>query len=73
MDVYLQGNHLHLVLEFLVTDLELVIKQSSAIFTYSDLKSWMWMICSGLTPVFLLLCFPLNTSLLAVGSLRILP
>lgn len=39
---------INLVLEYLNTDLEAVIKDRSLLFTASDIKSWMLMLCRGL-------------------------
>lgn len=47
IEVYTSGQNLNLVLEFLVTDLEIVIKDRSLIFSPADVKSWMVMLCRG--------------------------
>lgn len=51
LDVFSSGAAapaINLVLEYLNTDLELVIKDRSLVFTAADIKSWMLMLCRGL-------------------------
>lgn len=51
VDVFSSGTRspsLNLVLEFLDTNLEALIKDKSLIFTQADIKSWMAMLCRGL-------------------------
>jgi cyclin-dependent kinase 7 len=46
--VYRQGMNLHLVLEYLDTDLEKVIKDKTLTFQQGDIKSWMLMMMRGI-------------------------
>jgi cyclin-dependent kinase 7 len=48
LDVFAQGPTLNLVLEFLDTDLEALIKDMGKHFTCADVKSWMAMAFRGL-------------------------
>lgn len=48
LDVFAQGPTLNLVLEFLDTDLEALIKDGRKHFTCADVKSWMAMAFRGL-------------------------
>ncbi|KAJ1928350.1 TFIIH complex serine/threonine-protein kinase subunit kin28 [Tieghemiomyces parasiticus] len=48
LDVFSQKTNLNLVLEFLDTDLEMVIKDTDLIFKPDDIKSWMLMTLRGL-------------------------
>lgn len=48
LDVFSSKSNLNLVLEFLDTDLEAVIKDRSLVFQASDIKSWMYMTIKGL-------------------------
>lgn len=48
LDVFSNKSNLNLVLEFLDTDLEAVIKDSSLVFQGADIKSWMLMTMKGL-------------------------
>lgn len=48
LDVFSSKANLNLVLEFLDTDLEAVIKDRSLIFQAADIKSWMLMTIRGL-------------------------
>ncbi|KAI8462024.1 kinase-like domain-containing protein [Phakopsora pachyrhizi] len=48
LDVFSSKSNLNLVLEFLDTDLEAVIKDRSLVFQASDIKSWMLMTVQGL-------------------------
>lgn len=48
LDVFSSKKNLNLVLEFLDTDLELVIKDRSLVFLPADIKSWMAMAFRGL-------------------------
>ncbi|CAD6574439.1 MAG: TFIIH complex serine/threonine-protein kinase subunit kin28 [Cyphobasidiales sp. Tagirdzhanova-0007] len=48
LDVFSNKNNLNLVLEYLDTDLEAVIKDRSMIFQAADIKSWMAMTMKGL-------------------------
>ncbi|OBZ74110.1 Serine/threonine-protein kinase crk1 [Grifola frondosa] len=48
LDVFSSKTNLNLVLEFLDTDLELVIKDRSLVFLPADIKSWMAMTFRGL-------------------------
>ncbi|KAH9935916.1 CMGC/CDK/CDK7 protein kinase [Epithele typhae] len=48
LDVFSSKKNLNLVLEFLETDLELVIKDRSLVFLPADIKSWMAMTFRGL-------------------------
>lgn len=47
LDVFSAKQNLNLVLEFLTTDLELIIKDRSIIFRPGDIKSWMAMTLRG--------------------------
>ena len=47
LDVFSAKQNLNLVLEFLTTDLELIIKDRSIIFRPNDIKSWMAMTLRG--------------------------
>ncbi|GAA5847162.1 hypothetical protein JCM5353_004986 [Sporobolomyces roseus] len=48
VDVFSNKSNLNLVLEFLETDLEAVIRDKSLVFQQSDIKSWMLMCFQGL-------------------------
>lgn len=48
LDTFTQSKNLNLVLEFLDTDLEAVIKDRSLLFRTEDVKSWMMMSMRGL-------------------------
>ncbi len=48
IDVFSQKQNLNLILEFLIADLEMLIKDRSIIFSPSDVKSWMLMTLRGL-------------------------
>lgn len=48
LDVFSHKTNLNLVLEFLDTDLEAVIKDKDLVFQGGDIKSWMLMTCRGL-------------------------
>lgn len=48
MDVFSNKTNLNLVLEFLDTDLEAVIKDKTLLFQGADIKSWMLMTMKGL-------------------------
>ncbi|KAH9454460.1 hypothetical protein Pst134EB_014545 [Puccinia striiformis f. sp. tritici] len=48
LDVFSSKSNLNLVLEFLDTDLEAVIKDRELVFQASDIKSWMLMTMQGL-------------------------
>ena len=48
LDVFSSKSNLNLVLEYLDTDLEAVIKDRSLIFQAADIKSWMLMTMKGL-------------------------
>jgi cyclin-dependent kinase 7 len=48
LDVFSSKTNLNLVLEFLETDLEAVIKDRSSVFLPADIKSWMAMTVRGL-------------------------
>lgn len=48
VDVFSNKANLNLVLEFLDTDLEAVIKDRSLVFQGADIKSWMLMTMKGL-------------------------
>ncbi|KAJ2722436.1 TFIIH complex serine/threonine-protein kinase subunit kin28 [Coemansia sp. Benny D115] len=48
IDVFSHKTNLNLVLEFLDTDLEIVIKDKSLVFMPADIKSWMLMALRGL-------------------------
>jgi len=48
LDVYSHKTNLNLVLEFLVSDLELIIKDRTNVFLPADIKSWMAMSIRGL-------------------------
>ncbi|CCK68222.1 TFIIH complex serine/threonine-protein kinase subunit KIN28 KNAG_0A05580 [Huiozyma naganishii CBS 8797] len=47
MDIFMAYNNLNLVLEFLPSDLEVVIKDKSVLFTQADIKSWLLMTLRG--------------------------
>lgn len=48
LDVFSSKTNLNLVLEFLDTDLEMVIKDRTLVFLPADIKSWMAMTFRGL-------------------------
>lgn len=48
VDIFMQYDNINLVLEFLPTDLENIIKDKSIIFTPADIKSWMLMTVRGI-------------------------
>jgi len=48
IDIYPSKNSLNLVLEFLDSDLEILIKDKSIIFQPADVKSWFLMLMRGL-------------------------
>lgn len=48
LDVFSSKTNLNLVLEFLDTDLEMIIKDRSLVFLPADIKSWMAMTFRGL-------------------------
>jgi cyclin-dependent kinase 7 len=48
LDVFSSKTNLNLVLEFLDTDLEMIIKERSLVFLPADIKSWMAMTFRGL-------------------------
>ena len=48
LDVFSSKTNLNLVLEFLDTDLEMIIKGRSLVFLPADIKSWMAMTFRGL-------------------------
>ncbi|KAJ1679729.1 TFIIH complex serine/threonine-protein kinase subunit kin28, partial [Spiromyces aspiralis] len=48
IDVFTHKTNLNLVLEYLDTDLEMVIKDKSLVFMPSHIKSWMLMMLKGL-------------------------
>ncbi|CCD23365.1 TFIIH complex serine/threonine-protein kinase subunit KIN28 NDAI_0B03310 [Naumovozyma dairenensis CBS 421] len=47
IDIFMAYDNLNLVLEFLPTDLEVIIKDKSILFTPADIKSWMLMTLRG--------------------------
>lgn len=47
VDVFMAQSNLNLVLEFLPADLEMIIKDSSILFTQADIKSWILMTLRG--------------------------
>lgn len=47
IDIFMAYNNLNLVLEFLPSDLEVVIKDRNILFTPADIKSWMLMTLRG--------------------------
>ena len=47
IDIFMAYDNLNLVLEYLPTDLEVVIKDQSILFTPADIKSWMLMTLRG--------------------------
>lgn len=47
VDVFMAHENLNLVLEFLPADLEMIIKDTSIIFTQADIKSWLLMTLRG--------------------------
>ncbi|KAH3901217.1 probable Serine/threonine-protein kinase KIN28 [Saccharomycodes ludwigii] len=47
VDIYNEKGNLNLVLEFLPADLEMIIKDSSILFTQADIKSWLLMALRG--------------------------
>lgn len=47
VDIFLASDNLNLVLEFLPSDLEVIIKDKSILFTPADIKSWMLMTLRG--------------------------
>ncbi|SCV04229.1 LANO_0G08944g1_1 [Lachancea nothofagi CBS 11611] len=47
VDVFMAQNNLNLVLEFLPADLEMIIKDTSILFTQADIKSWLLMTLRG--------------------------
>jgi cyclin-dependent kinase 7 len=48
LDVFSSKKNLNLVLEFLDSDLEMIIKDRSLVFLPADIKSWMAMTFRGL-------------------------
>lgn len=51
LDVFSSGASvpsINLVLEYLNTDLEAIIKDRSLVFRANDIKSWMFMLCRGI-------------------------
>lgn len=48
LDVFSSKSNLNLVLEFLDTDLELIIKDKALLFQPADIKSWMLMMLKGI-------------------------
>ncbi|PVU97964.1 hypothetical protein BB561_000214 [Smittium simulii] len=48
LDVYSHKKNLNLVIEYLETDLELIIKDKNLVFITADIKSWMFMTLKGL-------------------------
>ncbi|PVV03785.1 hypothetical protein BB560_001720 [Smittium megazygosporum] len=48
MDVFTNKQNLNLVIEYLETDLELLIKDKNLVFISADIKSWMFMMLKGL-------------------------
>ena len=48
IDIFPSKNSLNLVLEFLDSDLEILIKDKSIIFQPADVKSWFLMLLRGL-------------------------
>jgi cyclin-dependent kinase 7 len=48
IDVFSLNQNLHLVLEFLESDMEMIIKDKTVVFGAADIKSWMLMILRGL-------------------------
>ncbi|CEP61484.1 TFIIH complex serine/threonine-protein kinase subunit KIN28 LALA0_S03e03884g [Lachancea lanzarotensis] len=47
IDVFMAQSNLNLVLEFLPADLEMIIKDTSILFTQADIKSWLLMTLRG--------------------------
>ncbi|AMD20055.1 HCL096Cp [Eremothecium sinecaudum] len=47
VDVYMAAGNLNLVLEYLPADLEMIIKDTSILFTQADIKSWILMTLRG--------------------------
>lgn len=47
VDIFMASENLNLVLEFLPSDLEVIIKDKSILFTPADIKSWMLMTLRG--------------------------
>lgn len=48
LDVFEQDRHIHIVLPYIDTNLEVIIKSKKLVFMPQDIKSWMLMICNGL-------------------------
>lgn len=48
IDVVVHDQNLHLILEFLDADLEMIIKNKRVVFNASDIKSWMMMMMRGI-------------------------
>lgn len=48
VSVYTVSNNLHLVLEFLEADLEMIIRTKQVVISAGDIKSWMLMLLRGL-------------------------
>lgn len=48
MEVFFHKTNLNLVLEYLESDLEMIIKDKSIVFTAGDVKHWMLMTLRGL-------------------------
>ncbi|CCJ30230.1 unnamed protein product [Pneumocystis jirovecii] len=48
IDVFSSKKNLNLILEFLTSDLEIIIKDKSLVFSSSDIKSWLLMTLRGL-------------------------
>lgn len=48
LEVFPSKKNVNLVLEFLDSDLERIIKDRSLLFSTADIKSWMWMLLKGI-------------------------
>jgi cyclin-dependent kinase 7 len=51
IDVITEENQLHLVLEYLTCDLEMIIKNKNILFSSGDIKSWMIMLLEGVNAI----------------------
>ncbi|KAI5181797.1 cyclin-dependent kinase 7 [Nematocida sp. AWRm80] len=48
LDVFEQGGQIHIVLPFLETNLEIIIRNKNLVFMLQDVKAWMLMICNAI-------------------------
>ncbi|KAI5191337.1 cyclin-dependent kinase 7 [Nematocida sp. AWRm77] len=48
LDVFVQDNAIHIVLPYMESNLEVIIRSKNLVFMPQDVKSWMLMVCQGL-------------------------